>query len=240
MKSFRTLLIPSVAFSVLSLGCGMQKPLFPVHADTKTPLQIVLEQLDAASKSFKNAQADVLSDVYTRSIKAHDTEPGSIYVERSGSSTSMGAITLDPGTKAPSKIVSFANGLFQLYTPGTNQVDVFKANASQAKYDSFLTLGFGGSGTDLAKNWTINDQGPETIDGVKTEKLDLVSKDPSVLSTFTHVTIWVDPTRGVSLKQIFYAPNGDNRTATYTNIKLNSSINKKPYAISSKATRINH
>ena len=158
MKSFRTLLIPSVAFSVLSLGCGMQKPLFPVHADTKTPLQIVLEQLDAASKSFKNAQADVLSDVYTRSIKAHDTEPGSLYVERSGGTTTMGAITIDPGTKASTKIVSFANGIFQLYTVGTNQVDVFKATASQAKYDSFLTLGFGGSGSDLAKNWTINDQ----------------------------------------------------------------------------------
>ena len=240
MKSLRTLLIPSVAFSVLTLGCGMSKPLFPVHADTKTPLQIVLDQLDAASKSFKNAQADVLSDVYTRSIKAHDTEPGSIYVERSGGATTMGAITLDPGTKAPTKIVAFNGSTFQLYTVGTNQVDVFKATASQAKYDSFLTLGFGGSGTDLAKNWTINDQGPETIDGVKTEKLDLVSKDPSVSNLFSHVTIWVDPTRAVSLKQIFFAPSGDNRTATYTNIKLNSSINKKPYAISNKATRISH
>ncbi len=200
----------------------------------------ILDQLDAASKTFKNAQADVLSDVYTRSIKAHDSEPGSIYVERSGANTSMGAITLDPGTKSPSKIVSFANGLFQLYTPGTNQVDVFKATASQAKYDSFLTLGFGGSGSDLAKTWTINDQGPETVDSVKTEKLDLVSKDPSVSNMFSHITIWVDPTRAVSLKQIFFAPNGDTRTATYTNVRLNSRINKAPYAISSKATRINH
>ncbi len=200
----------------------------------------ILDQLDAASKTFKNAQANVLSDVYTRSIKAHDTEPGSLYVERSGSATTMGAITFDPSTKAPTKIIAVSGDTYQLYTVGTNQDDVLKATTDQAKYNSLLTLGFGGSGSDLARAWTINDQGPDTIDGVKTEKLDLVSKDPSVRNLFSHVTIWVDPTRAVSLKQIFFAPSGDNRTATYTNIKLNSSINKKPYAISSKATRINH
>jgi outer membrane lipoprotein-sorting protein len=38
------------------------------------------------------------------------------------------------------------------------------------------------------------------------------------------VTIWVDPARGVSLKQIFYEPSGDNRTATYQNIRYNQPI----------------
>jgi outer membrane lipoprotein-sorting protein len=61
-----------------------------------------------------------------------------------------------------------------------------------------------------------------------------------VKNTFSHVTIWIDPTRGVSLKQIFFAPNGDNRTTTYSNIRLNSHINDKPYNISSKAQVVNH
>ena len=49
---------------------------------------------------------------------------------------------------------------------------------------------------------------------VSTEKLDLVAKDPDAKNIFTHVTIWVDPARDVSLKQQFFHafrrhPDGD-------------------------------
>ena len=75
---------------------------------------------------------------------------------------------------------------------------------------------------------------------MKVEKLDLASKDPNVKSMFEHVTIWVDPTRGVSLKQIFFAPHGDTRTATYSNLRLNTRVDKHPYVISKSATPIKH
>ena len=208
-------------------------------------LKTTLAQLDTASKTFKSVQADVKYDNYTRAVRADEISTGNLYVEQTASGTQMGAIVYDLGpngkpSSSPSKILAYDGKTLQIFAPGVNQVDVFKAGANQAKYESFLTLGFGGSGTALAKAWSIQDQGPETIDGVKTEKLFLTSNDPSVTSTFSHVTIWVDLAHGISLKQVFFAPNGDMRTATYTNIKLNAPINKKSYGISSKATRINH
>ncbi|HEY5381554.1 MAG TPA: outer membrane lipoprotein-sorting protein [Acidobacteriaceae bacterium] len=208
-------------------------------------LKAVLAQMDAASAHFKSAQADVRYDNYTRVVNDHTIETGSLYVERAGSTEHMGALFYDLGpdgkpAATPSKVIGFDGAMLRIYTPGVNQVDLFKAGANQARYNSFLTLGFGGSGKDLDSAWQINDQGPETIDGVKTEKLDLVSKDPSVKSTFSHVTIWIDPVRGLSLKQIFFAPNGDNRTATYSNLRLNGRIDKKPYNIPKGATPIQH
>lgn len=230
------------------LGLALSLAIAPTALFAQSPspqLAAVLSQMDAASTHFKNAQADVSYDNYTRVVNDHTVQPGNLYVERAGSSENMGALFFDLGpdgkpSKSPSKIISFDGQLLRIFTPGVNQVDIFKAGANQAKYESFLTLGFGGSGKDLVRAWTITDQGPETINGTKTEKLDLVSKDPSVKNIFTHVTVWIDPTRGLSLKQIFFAPNGDNRTATYSNLRLNSSINKKPYAISKGATPINH
>ena len=47
-----------------------------------------------------------------------------------------------------------------------------------SKYESYLMLGFGASGKDLAEKWNIKYLGQETIDGVKTDKLELVAKDP--------------------------------------------------------------
>jgi hypothetical protein len=215
-------------------------------AQAQSPLDAVLKQMDAASKTFHSAQADVSYDNYTRVVRAHDIETGTIYVERSGESgVTFGALFFDLGrdgkpSKTPSKIITFDGNLLQVDSTGTNTVDIFKAGNNQAKYEGFLTLGFGGSGQALAKAWNITDQGPETIDGVKTEKLDLVAKDPAVKSTFTHVTIWIDPLRDVSLKQIFVAPNNDSRTATYTNIRLNAKIDKHPYTIPKSATKQVH
>ena len=217
----------------------------PMQAPAQSQLNSVLSQMDAASARFKNAQANVRYDNYTRVVNDHDIETGSIYIERTGTAEQMGAVFYNVGpdnkpASTPARIVSFDGPTLRIFTVGTNQVDLFKAGANQAKYDSFLTLGFGGSGKDLQRIWDITDQGPDTIDGVKTEKLDLVSKDAGVKNMFTHITIWIDPTRGVSLKQVFYAPNRDNRTATYSNIHLNGSVNRKPYNIPKNATVIAH
>jgi outer membrane lipoprotein-sorting protein len=217
----------------------------PLPALAQSQLNNVLSQMDAASARFKSAQADVKYDNYTRVVNDHDIETGSIYVQRSGSTEHMGAVFYNADASGkpastPARIVNFDGATLRIFTVGTNQVDLFKAGANQARYDSFLTLGFGGSGKDLQRSWNITDQGSDTVDGVKTEKLDLVSKDPSVKNMFTHITIWIDPTRAISLKQLFYAPNGDNRTATYSNIRLNSHINDKPYSIPKGASVITH
>jgi len=202
--------------------------------------QQLIDQLNAASKRFKNVQASVQFDQYTKVVNDHDISSGTMYVERQSGSESMGASYTDAGSPNSAKVLNYGGGVLQMYSPSSKQVDIFKAGANQGKYESFLTLGFGGSGDDLKNTWTINDQGAETIDGVKTEKLDLVGKDQSVRNMFSHVTVWIDLARGVSLKQIFYQPSGDSRTAVYTNIRWNAPIDKKPYAIDPKAHKIAH
>ena len=54
---------------------------------------------------------------------------------------------------------------------------------------------------------------------------------PAVRANCTHMTIWVDPVRGIQLKQSLYMPSEDYRTAVYTNIKYNQKVDEKPYQI---------
>ena len=58
-----------------------------------------------------------------------------------------------------------------------------------------------------------------------------MSKDPNARNTFTHVTIWVDPVRGISLKQMFFTPSEDVRTAVYTHIRYNERVDAGKFAI---------
>jgi outer membrane lipoprotein-sorting protein len=202
---------------------------------TPDRLKTVLSQMDAASAAFHSAEANVQKIQFERIVNDTSVETGRIYFLRSNGSMQMGA-KFDP---PDSQILEYKNGIGRLYNPATNQLQQIAAGgANAARSEAFLTLGFGGSGSDLAKAWTIADQGAEQMnDGSKTvpvEKLDLVSKDPSVRGNFTHITVWIDPARDVSLKQVGFTPSGDTDTTIYTNIKLNQPIDLKAFEIKCK------
>jgi len=204
----------SIATALLAVAAI---PAFAQNAD----LQKVLSQMDAASQKFQSAQADFNWDQLTVVVQSHEITTGTIAFRRAGSSTEMIAhVKIDAGQPAPKDIL-YKNGELAFYQPTIKQETVFSAGANRQQYESFLTLGFGGSGKDLAANWNVNFQGMENIDGVQTAKLDLTPKKTSGNDMFTHITIWIDPARAISLKQVFFQPSGDTRTATYSHIEMN-------------------
>ena len=182
-------------------------------------LQKVLAEMDAASARFQSAQADFVWDQYTAVVQSHDYQKGTIAFRRVGNATEMVAHVKTENDQPAQKDVLYKGGELDFYQPALKQETILNAGANVERY---LTLGFGGSGKDLASNWNVAYQGNETIDGVETAKLDLTPKQPGSNNQFTHITVWVDTKRGISLKQVVYQDSGDSRTALYSNIKMNS------------------
>ncbi len=240
MKHLRTFFV-----AVLTLTAAVNS-----YAQVASPqLTNVLKQLDTASAKFQRATADFQWDYYEKVVHDTTTQKGSIYFEREKGATDMGAVLVDPnaGPKSkPIKVIQYQGGTVQMFDPGVDQITVLHEAGNQSEIESFLTLGFGGSGTDLARAWAINDLGPETLTDngqpIKVEKLDLVGKDADSRKNFSHITIWVDPARAVSLKQVFYTTSGDYRTATYSAIKVNGNVHKDQFAIKKdkNTTIVNH
>jgi outer membrane lipoprotein-sorting protein len=239
MKRFRNLVVAGV----VAVGTAM-----PMVAQNASPqLTFVLKQMDTASAKFQRATADFQWDYYEKIVHDTTTQKGSIYFEREKNSTNMGAVIVDPasmvkGKPKTLKVIQYEAGTVQMFDPGVDQITVLHEGANQAEVEGFLTLGFGASGSDLEKAWSITDMGPETIGDVKVEKLDLVGKSPESKKNFSHVTIWIDPTRAVSLKQVFYQASGNYRTATYANVKVNGNVHKDQFAIKKdkNTTTVNH
>jgi len=192
-------------------------------------LDAALRDLDAGSTRFKTAEADFQWDFYEVVVKETTTQHGSIYFKKNGGKLEMGSKINPPGAK----YLAYKDGKLAVFDPATKDLKILTAGQNKAQYESFLTLGFGGSGSDLAKAWTVTDLGTEQMsDGAATvpvTKLDLVSKDSGVRNMFSHITIWVDLNRAISLRQQFFTPAGDYRTATYTNNRYNQNINTAPY-----------
>jgi outer membrane lipoprotein-sorting protein len=231
--------IRRIAASLLCSAVVLAATPAALHAQPKPGhLDEVLRQMDAASLKFQAAEANFRWDLYERVVKQTTTQTGTIYFKKQAGATVMGAKIVSPSTK----FLEYRDGRLRLFDPGTDHLTIVTSKGNQAQMESFLTLGFGGSGKDLVKAWTISDLGDEVIDGVQTAKLDLVPKDPAVRNNCTHMTIWVDASRGISLKQSFYMPSEDYRTAVYTDIKYNQKVDEKPYQINtnSKTTRDEH
>ncbi len=213
--------------ALLCLGLLVSLPLGAQTASSagSADLEKVISQLNAAAAKFESAEADFTWDQFQAVVQDHDLQTGTIYYERKkGGSTRVAAYLKEDNGKPAPKTVVFDGGDANFYEPGIKQLTVIRAGANRNQWESFLTLGFGGSGTDLKVNWKVSLLGTETMDGVQVAKLDLVPVQQSVANMFTHVTIWVDPAKGLSHKQIFYQPSGDLRTATYTNIRYNLPI----------------
>jgi outer membrane lipoprotein-sorting protein len=97
--------------------------------------------------------------------------------------------------------------------------------------ESYLVLGFGGRGHDLAKSFDVTYLGSEKLGDVQTEKINLVPKSEKVKNNFDHIILWIDPARGISVQQQLIALNGDYRLAKYSNIRLNQKISDSVFKL---------
>ena len=121
---------------MFAIGCGVSQP--------PTKLETVLAQMDTASAKFKSAEADVEKDMYEQIVKDTTVQKGSIYVTRDkNGAVEMGTKLSNPGAQ----IIEYKAGKIRRYQIGLKCVEYY--NASPASIESFLTLGFGGSGSDL-------------------------------------------------------------------------------------------
>lgn len=217
----------------------------PLRATTPTKeekdkLEKVLRQLDEAAKNFHACSADFEYDtVQTDPVPDTDRQKGTVFYERNESRFRMAAHIKEHNGKPYNTIYTYTNGQFQLFEGVSNQVTRI-AKASQ--FESYMLLGFGASGKEIEDKWEVTDKGQEFLDGVKTQKLELIARDPAVRKTIPRVTIWVDTTRGVSLKQLFEEAGGEYRVSVYFNFKLNEKPNDADFKlpVNDKTTYVSH
>lgn len=188
-------------------------------------LDSVLKKMDAAAVSFRTTQAEFEWDRYEKVInEVDDIQSGTIYYRRVGKEAHKDIEMKADIVKPDRKYVLFSDGKIRMYLPKPDQVTVYDSGKNRSDYETYLVLGFGGSGEDLRKAFDVTYLGPETINGVATAKLQLIPKSEKVRGTFKQILLWIDPDRGISVQQQFFEPQGDYRLAKYSAIRVNEKI----------------
>jgi len=189
-------------------------------ASSQSDLEKVLDRLDQTAANFHTTEAAFVWNQYQKVVDESDQQKGRVYFRRIDKEIQMAADIAEPDKK----YVLFTDNRIELYQPKIDQVTVYNTGKNRADFESFLVLGFGGRGHDLAKSFDVKYMGTENLGGLDTAKLDLVPKSEKVRNNFAHIVLWIDPARGVSVQQQLFEPSGDYRLAKYSEIKINEKI----------------
>ncbi len=219
MKTLSLVFTAAIVFSTLGFTSPQEKP-----ADSVT-LESVLKTMDAAAANFHTTQAEFEWDSYEKVINEVDEiQAGSIYFRRAGKDIEMMAEVKMAGSdlkhqKPERKYVLYSGGKISIYEPKIEQVTAYDLGKNRVDLESYVVLGFGGGGHDLAKSFDVTYVGPETIDGVATARLQLIPKSEKVRNNYNKILLWIDLNKGISLQQQFFSPQGDYRLTKYTSIQ---------------------
>jgi outer membrane lipoprotein-sorting protein len=223
MKNARKL----AAVALLLMPVGLVRPV--LAADD---LGKVMARLDEESAKFKSASADLTWDnVQVHPFPDPDTQVGTILFDREAGKVQVAVHLKSENGKAIHKDIVYAGGKGKLYDAMQKQMNVFAVGDKQAQFDSLLTLGFGGSGKDLQKDWTVTYVGAEQVNGAAAAKLQLVPRDPNLAKTAPKVLLWVDMDKGVAVKQQRFDASDNYVTFTYANVKLNVPVSSNSFDI---------
>jgi outer membrane lipoprotein-sorting protein len=203
---------------LLLAGCLLLA--WPARLAAQENLETVLTRMDKAAADFRTAQADFSWDQYQKVVDETDVQKGTIYFRRQSDKLQMAADITQPDRK----YLLFAGSKVQLYQPKIDQVTVYDTGKNKSDVESFLVLGFGGRGHDLARTFDLKLAGAETVDGVGTMKLELIPKSARLRANFERILLWIDMARGVSVQQQFFEPSGNFRLVKYFHIQLNQKL----------------
>lgn len=210
----------------------------PQNESSDEQLQKVLQRMDATARNFQSARADFVWKMHNSVVNDFvENDTGKIYFRRKNNETQMAADITQPASKQ----IIFSGGKIQIYTPKTDQVDVYDASAHREEFEAFLVLGFGSSGEDMKKSFDVKYLGQEKIGVADTAILQLTPLAQKIKERFPRIDLWIDA-RGFSLRQKLYQPDEDYRLAEYTNIQPNQKISDNVFKLkkSGSAKTVTH
>jgi outer membrane lipoprotein-sorting protein len=189
-------------------------------------LECVLKKMDDAAANFRTTQADFVWDQYQKVVDETDTQKGTVYYRRSGKEIEMMAEIREPDAK----FVLYKGGQLQVYQPKIEQVIQYPTSGHN-EIESYLVLGFGGSGEDLKKSFDASYLGEETVGGIATAELQLIPKSEKFRNNVSKIVLWIDLSRGLSVQQKFFHSQGDYRLAKYSAVRVNGKIGNEVFQL---------
>jgi outer membrane lipoprotein-sorting protein len=182
-------------------------------------VQQILARMDKAASEFKAMTAQVTDVDHTDVLNDDTTESGTVTMKKVQPGEMQGRVDF---TVPDRKTITFEKRRIQEYLPKINTLQVFDLDKHGEQLDRFLMIGFGTSGTELAKDYDVTVLGTETIKGQSAIRLQLNPRAAEDRQYVQKIELWI-PEQGdpYPLREKIFEPSRDYRLVTYDGLTIN-------------------
>jgi outer membrane lipoprotein-sorting protein len=198
--------------------------LIALSASAVTPKDVepILARMDKAAGEFRSMTAHVTNVTHTDVINENSTETGTVVMKKVQAGEVQGLIEF---LGRDIRTIAFEKRRLRIYYPKAKTVQEWDLGKHGEQLDQFLMIGFGTSGTSLARDYTVSVVGIETVkgfEGKQTIRLRLVPKTGEAREYLKQLELWIPETGDpYPIQEKISAPSGDYRQITYSDLKPN-------------------
>jgi outer membrane lipoprotein-sorting protein len=185
----------------------------------------LLQRFDAGAARFQSMSASVTYITHTEVLNEDSTETGQVLMKKVAAGEVQGLINF---TAPNQRSVTFEKRRVQVYYPKINTLQIYDLERHGEQLDKFLMIGFGTSGSELAKDYSMTVVGVEPLKGqpgVQCMHLELIPKAGEAREYVKKLELWI-PEHGdpYPMLEKITEPSGDSRTITYNDLKINPQL----------------
>jgi outer membrane lipoprotein-sorting protein len=183
-------------------------------------LDATFKRIDQAAAGFKGFKANIRKVAHTDVVGKDDIDSGTIAVQR----VKNHELRIRMDLKDPrQQTVTIGQNKVIVFSPLINEAQ--KADLGQYRNlaNQLFLLGFGSTSADLQRAYSVSYGGAESINGMKTARIELIPKDKDLLDHIKKCELWISPD-GVTVQQKLFTGGGDYNLATYSNIDTHTPV----------------
>lgn len=184
-----------------------------VRADS---LNEVLQRMDQAAQKFRSLSAKVRKTDYTDVLSDTEVEEGTFKLMKSGKDK---FVLLADFTGQDAHTVQMTPSQVKIYHPKANSVEIYDTRKYTKAADQYLMVGFGTTAAELQKTYTVTLGGPETVDGVKTTRIDLAPKSAEAKKLFNQIELWIPDGQANPIQEKIISGK-DYKLFQFSNVKI--------------------
>jgi outer membrane lipoprotein-sorting protein len=186
-----------------------------VSANASDNLQQILARMDKAAGSFESMTAQVTYVTHTQVLNEDDRQSGSVIMKKVQAGEVQGKVDF---TAPDRRVVTIQKHRLQEYLPKINTLQIYDLAKHGEQLDKLILIGFGTSGSELAKDYDVTVAGTENGE----IRLELTPKSPDARQYVQKLDLWI-PAQGdpYPAREKVFEPSGDYFRVEYTDLKIN-------------------
>lgn len=183
----------------------------------------LLARMDQASTAFTGMTASLKQVDHTEILGENEQQTAIVKLKRAKAGI-VGRLDFnDPNRRT----VSLRDRTVQVFYPKSNTVQITDIGKFGQQLDQFLLLGFGTSGKDLQKNYSVKLLGPASVGQQPTTHIELTPRSKEALEYFKTAELWIAQGSTYPVQEKIHTNAQDYKLITYSDVKLNAPITDK-------------